>query len=289
MTEAITAPAMPGIQLLDGAAQMLQLLSQPNAIHELRLETGVRTFDSIVAPRRGQLVVVGAENGSGKSTYLLCLLLAAARNGVRCGLFSIEDTGLLLRARILGLLSGVNPVQILDGKITEDDFDHIGASVRRDADTPLWFVEGVSDSNVIAGQIVEMAQAGAQLVVVDYLQTLSGTQGQDRRNEMRVAVQKLAHVAREQRICLVLASQVIRPQTREVGNEPNRHWLKEAGDIADAADKILMIWREQSNEHGNTQLKLCKDKDGRHIGLKWEMWFDQNTGWLRDVETMSHG
>lgn len=288
MTGAIASSEMPGIQLLDGAAQMLQLLSQPNAIRELRLETGVKTFDSIVAPRRGQLVVLGAENGSGKSTYLLCLLLAAARNGVKCGLFSIEDTGLLLRARILGLLSGVNPVRILDGAVSADDLEQIGQGVRRDADTPLWFVEGVSDSNVIAAQIVEMAQAGAQLVVVDYLQTLSGTQGQDRRNEMRIAVQKLAHIAREQRICLVLVSQVIRPQTREVGNEPNRHWLKEAGDIADAADKILMIWRDQAGG-GPTQLKLCKDKDGRHIGRKWEMWFDQSTGWLRDTEVSSGG
>ena len=280
--------AMPGVSLLDGAAQMLQLLMQPDAIRELRLQTGVRTFDVIVAPRRGQLVVVGAENGSGKSTYLLCLLLAAARRGVKCGLFSIEDTSLLLRARILGLLSGVNPVRILDGKVSADDMQAIRDGVKRDAETPLWFVEGESNADTIAAQIQEMAQNGVQLVVVDYLQTLSGTQGQDRRNEMRVAVQRLARIAREHRICLVLASQVVRPSTREVGNEPNRHWLKEAGDIADAADKIVMLWREQANAHADTNLKLCKDKDGRHIGRTWQMYFDGNTGWLRD-RVVTHG
>lgn len=269
-----------GIQLLDGAAQMLGILSKPGAIKELRIQTGQRVFDSVVAPRRGQLVVLGAENGSGKSTFLLGLLLSAARQGVRSGLFSIEDTDLLLRARLLGLMSNVNPVRILDGDPTADDMAQIQAAVREHADTPLWFVEGQSSTASIAEQIGQMADDGVQLIAVDYLQQLSGTRAQDRRNEIRLAVQQLAHIARERRICLVLASQVIRPQSREVGTEPNRHWLKEAGDIADAADKVVMLWREQDNTHAPTHVKLCKDKDGRHVGQKWDLNFDRNSGWL---------
>lgn len=282
------AQDVPGTSLSDGIKQLLGLLKRPDVLRQMQARTGMSMFDRHVAPRRGQLVILGGENGSGKSSMAMQLMLSAARNGERGAIFSTEDVGILLRARLLGMAAGVNPSRILDNEISpESDWPRIGKCAHECKDLPLSFFEGESSVDAMLETMQQLAACETRFVCVDYLQNLNGPAAQDRRNEIRRIVQKLALFARKERMCLILVSQVVRPQSRSVGAEPNRHWLKEAGDIADAADKIVLMWREQDGSQKPTNIKLDKDKDGRAIGKRWSLHFSGQTGLYTEMEAPS--
>lgn len=271
---------LPTVTCAQVAAEMLWRLEHPEEFERLRVRTGLKQLDYSVNPLRGELVLIGAENGAGKSTFVNTLCLEAAKSSKRVLLFSLEDSKVELQARMLGLTAQLPPCQVLRNTVSKDQIARAKERVLAYRDMPFRIARNERDFGDILDTIGALAEAdGLDVVVVDYLQALDGFSGsQDRRNQVREMVQGLQKVAREHEVLLVLVSQVVRPDSRKVGEEPTRHWLKEASDIADAADKILILWRDQSGAHAPTHIKCDKDKSGLASGWRARLDFDATCG-----------
>lgn len=263
-------------KISDANAQLLALLARPDVIKAMSASSGLPYWDRYVGMSRGQFVVLGGEQGSGKSSYLLALLLGAARRGERVSLLSVEDVSIRLRARLLGAQAGVDPYRLMTANLSRDDMAKTqkAAMDAVASDLQFWFHEGTNRMDDVRAILAAEAEAGTRFIGIDYLQALRNPSARDRRNEVLTIAQEIAHYCRAHSIVCICVSQLVRPESRNVGVRPTRHWLKEASDIADAADKIVLVWRRQDGHGTPTNVVLDKDKDGAHIGQRWALAYD---------------
>ena len=257
-----------------GNTQLLTLLANPHLLTEMRAPTGLPYWDRYVGPTRGQFIVIGGEQGSGKSSYLLALLLSAARRQEPAALVSIEDVSIRLRARLLGVQARIDPIRLMRSELREGDMGRVRKAVLDHSAVDFAFYEGESRMDRVREILAYEAEIGTRYVGIDYLQALRDPGSQDRRNEVLNLAQEIAHFCRAHSMVALCVSQLVRPESRKVGVRPTRHWLKEASDIADAADKIVLVWREQDGSNTPTNVVLDKDKDGACPGQRWALQYD---------------
>jgi replicative DNA helicase len=132
------------------------------------------------------------------------------------------------------------------------------------------FCIGGNEIDVMAA-MSRCAMRGAKIVVVDYVQTIdSSKRQQDRRNEIRWLCARLKAHAQRLNVHLVLLSQLSRPPKDDPFREPTKHDLKEAGDIENAAEYVLVLWRECDDDFAPVRIKLAKSKMG-NVGCEWQM------------------
>jgi len=243
------------------------------------LFTGDESADKYVRPIPGCLVVLGAEQGSGKSTLALQWILGRSRRGPALYI-SAEDSSKVVNGRLASMIGGVDLVGYLYGEAPSDPQQiYMGEQAAHEIAQRELAIAHTSQADEVARLL--MACPAGTLVAVDYLQALQGVESQDRRNEIRSLLASLTRIARGRELCLIAISQLVRPSNREIGTEPNRHWVKEASDIADAADRIVMVHRDQSGESDNapTHVKLDKCKDG-FSGKRWRYYKHPRRGAL---------
>ena len=265
---------------LDAATNVLgvhDLLGQwTDELERLRasggISVGLRLLKQAVGPLfPGAVLVVGAATGNGKSSLVGEMVLAAADDGTPAGLISVEDSNFVTASRWMSGFLGVSARSL-----------HQGREVPNLAQGQARFLEynrrvfvaeciGGNEQDVMARMSV-MARCGAKLIVVDYLgEVAASVPQQDRRNEIRWLVKRLKAHALRLDVALVLVSQLSRPsKERSEGYEPNKHDLKEAGDVENAAEFIVLMWRSKEHDFAPVNLKLAKSKVGG-MGARWEM------------------
>lgn len=253
------------------ARQALWLLDHPEELEKRRVRFGnMDILNRYLVPMLGELVLVGAEQGTGKTTFIHTLMTKAAESGKRCMSFLLEDSHTETRFRVLSSHVGVAAHLLKNGEFHQS-VDDLRSMVESCPELPLTWVEHEHK----LGKIIDVVREtkDLQVVSVDYLQMLDGHRGEDRRNQVRIMIGELQAIARERQILLIVASQIVRPESRKIGERPTRHHLKEAGDIADQADKIVLLWRDQQGG-GPTNICIDKDKSGFGMGKQWELQLD---------------
>ena len=218
----------------------------------------------------GMVVVVGGSTGVGKSSLALEMVLAAPREGTKTGLISMEDTRFTTTTRILSGLSGVSARALTRGQEPE----RAQAALREleELEGAFWLAEciGGNEQDVCAF-MSRMALDGVRLVVVDYIGEVEASQRQqDRRNEIRWLMKRLKTHALRLGIALVIVSQLSRPQNHDTARKPSKHDLKEAGDLENSAEFVVLLWRDEEHDFAPVHVELAKSKIGG-TGKTWDM------------------
>lgn len=226
----------------------------------------------------GAVVVVGAQTSNGKSSFAGELVLAAADDGTKCGYISMEDAALVYVSRWIGGFSGVSPRALHRGQHLERCT--AGREKWRTYQGKLFAATriGGTEQDVMTSMSV-MARKGVTLIVVDYIgEVAASVPQQDRRNEIRWIVKRLKAHALRIGVALVLISQLTRPpKEKEPASDeeesryvPSKHDLKEAGDIENAAEFVLLLWRKREHDFEPINIRLAKSKVGG-TGTTWLM------------------
>lgn len=235
----------------------------------------------------GSLTVVGAATNVGKTSFGLEMCLRTASRNVGSGFVSHEDPEDLITARLLGSVAGISSRALMLGKLQDaQEFSRLAqaATKMQDLSDRLLASSTVGGTELdVCAAMSRMAMRGAKLIVVDYLQAIdSSKRQQDRRNEVRWLTSRLKAHAQRLGVALVLLSQLSRPPKGDEGREPSKHDLKEAGDVENAAEFIVMLWRTIEDDHAPISVKLTKSKIGS-VGVRWDVQRDHN-GRLFEVE-----
>lgn len=222
----------------------------------------------------GSMMVLGASTNTGKSSVSLEMLLGAAGRNVTCGYVSCEDPKSVVGPRVVSAMSGISSKKIAQGNITRDEWPQLvnATETLKDLQKKLWFQYSIGGNEIdVCAAMSKLAMRGCRLIVVDYIQAIeSSKRQQDRRNEVRWLCARLKAHAQRLNIALVLVSQFSRPGKGDEFKEPNKHDLKEAGDLENAADFIVLLWRESLDDFAPINCKLEKSKFG-NIGARWQM------------------
>lgn len=231
------------------------------------------------------LTILGGGTNVGKSSVALEMLLLAAEHGVTSGYVSCEDPKLLMSSRVMSAFTGMSSRKLSQGRIDAAQKAQLSAAYgplsRARGKVKFSFPIGGNEIDVCAA-MSRMAMQGAKLVVVDYVQAIEcSKKQQDRRNEIRWLCARIKAHGFRLGMAVVLLSQLTRPSKGDECREPTKHDLREAGDLENAADRIILIWRDTDDDFAPINVKIGKSKYG-NVGSRWSMRRNEQTARLEE-------
>lgn len=191
----------------------------------------------------GDLVVVGAETSQGKTSFATAMALSAISNGAPVAFYSMEMTEMQLTARIASMKCGIPSSRILYERLDPVELWKVHNAMQ-DVDTSKMYFDTRSTSSLesILMSVRTMSMRhGVKGVVVDYLQLINARDGSSSREQATArCARELKNLAKELGIWVILISQLSRSQQNP---QPTLSRLRDSGQIEEAADTILLIYR----------------------------------------------
>jgi replicative DNA helicase len=275
--EVMDVDSARGVDDYRGVAELLSdTIDEIEAIQErdgemAGLASGFDDLDRITTGfRPGQMIVVAARPGVGKSTIGLDFCRAASiRQSTPSAIFSLEMTGAEISMRLLSAEAKVPIHHMRGGGMTEADWNSIGRAMPRVQSAPIL----IDDSpNLTMPEIRAKArrmrkQHGVGLIVIDYLQLMtSGKRVENRQVEVSEFSRQIKLLAKELEVPVVAISQLNRGSEQRTDKKPQLSDLRESGSIEQDADIVLLVHRPEmygeSEREGEADLIVAKNRSG---------------------------
>lgn len=215
------------------------------------LSTGLDGLDDAIGGWfAGDMGIIGADTSVGKTNTLLAMADALSLAGKRVGFIECEDPRTLLGARGItrrGLVSTLRArrVRVRGGSHDPVDIQRaaVGVDAWKQSGVTMAYASGADDVTVCETMQRLVRDHGAELLLVDYVQTINpSTKTQSRKEDIRLIASRIKATASRLGVPVVVASQLAR---RDGGDhrEPSKHDLKECGDLENMAEVVLLLWR----------------------------------------------
>jgi replicative DNA helicase len=242
----------------------LELQAQASGL--VGLPTGLEPLDVVTGGfRRGELIVIGAQPGGGK-TALACQIVAAnAHAGNPTLVFSVEMSRWDLGRRFLSAVTPVSASKIRHPQhITRDEWLKLATGTVEIGQWPVWFDDSgtIGVPELLGRARMFVSRMKAKLIVVDYLQIVRAEAREPRERVGKVA-NALRQLAKAERIPVLLLSQLRRPQN--INDEPSMIDLKESGEIECHAHMVLLLHTPLAADGkptGKDKLIIGKNRNG---------------------------
>jgi replicative DNA helicase len=214
---------------------------------------------------KSDLIILAGRPGMGKSALGTNMAFAAARRfmsdseagiepaksaGAAAVLFSLEMSADQLATRILSEQSGITSENLRTGRISQNEFRDLARAAAELQSLPLYIDDtpGLTIAALRTRARRLKRQKNIGVIVVDYLQLLSGT-GRGGGNENRVQEiseisRGLKQLAKELDVPVIGLSQLSRAVEQREDKRPQLSDLRESGSIEQDADIVLFIYRE---------------------------------------------
>ena len=219
----------------------------------------------------GQMVIVAARPGCGKSTLALDLARSASiRNGLTSCIFSLEMSQIEITMRLLSAEASIPLSHIRGGKMSDDDWQRIAQKMGQVSEAPLF----IDDSpNLTMMEIRAKARRLKQrhdlrLVVIDYIQLMtSGKKVESRQLEVSEFSRQLKLLAKELEVPVVALSQLNRGPEQRTDKKPMLSDLRESGSLEQDADMVVLLNRpdlydKESPRAGEADFDVAKHRNG---------------------------
>ncbi len=171
-------------------------------------------------------------------------------NGAVVGFFSLEMSSEQLATRIIAEQSAIPSERIRRGKIDKDEFDRLVEASQNLQALPLYIDQtgGISIAQLAARARRLKRQKNLGLVIVDYLQLLSGSSrrsSDNRVQEITEITTRLKALAKELNVPIIALSQLSRQVENREDKRPQLADLRESGSIEQDADVVMFVFREE--------------------------------------------
>ena len=190
-------------------------------------------------------------------------------NGGIVGFFSLEMSAEQLATRIIAEQSGVPSYKIRRGDVSDDDFHRVTEAARQMQHVPFYIDQtgGISIAQLTARARRLKRQRGLDLLVIDYLQLLSGSKSNGQANrvqELTEITTGLKALAKELSVPVIALSQLSRQVENRDDKRPQLSDLRESGSIEQDADVVMFVYREEY------YLKNKQPREGTEEFLAWQ-------------------
>lgn len=250
--------------------------------------TGFTKLDEKGGLQKTDLVIIAGETSMGKTSLALKMAYNAIQSDKKIAMYSMEMTKEQLAARLLSIQSGISSSHIqYSTSLSEIELQEIDKSIGRIKTENMYFDDD-STSNIdkILLSIRKMKMKyDIDGVIVDYLQILNvNMKNSNKEQAMGDVARRLKNIAKELNIWVIALSQLSR---NGADPEPTLHRLRDSGQIAEASDLVILIYRPEI--YNRSFPSPFKDKEtagmalidvakGRNIGIfKFLVGFDAKT------------
>ena len=254
--------------------------------HLSGLSSGLRDIDKQLGGlHKSDLIILAGRPSMGKTSLATNIAFNVAKafkeekdengimktvNGGRVGFFSLEMSSEQLATRLLAEQSGIPSHKIRRGDITTEQYEHVRDAADEINRIPLYIDDtgGISIGQLAARSRRLKRMAGLDLLVVDYLQLLTGgaalKASDGRVQEVSMITQGLKSLAKELDIPILALAQLSRQVEQRDDKRPQLSDLRESGSIEQDADVVSFVFREEY------YIARAEPSEGTDEHLKWQ-------------------
>ena len=254
------------------------------------VQTGYRDFDQITGGlQRSDLIILAARPGTGKTSFAMSLAYNVAMyysNTV--AVFSLEMGREQLVQRLIALETQIDTHRLRLGQVPDNQLKIVFDAMGRLAQAPIYIEDtpGISIMELRSKARRLQSQHGVSLIIIDYLQLMSGRGKENRVQEVGEISRGLKALARELNVPVIALSQLSRAVEGRQSHVPMLSDLRESGSIEQDADIVMFIYRDElynkdSDKKGIAEIHIAKHRNGP-VGVV-NMRFDPSTTRFADL------
>ena len=212
------------------------------------VETGFADLNAQTSGlQKGDLIVLAAQPSVGKTALALTLARNAAVDaGVGVVIFSPKMSRMQLARRLLSAETQVDLHKLCTGQLSDDDWMHLTRNIDRLAQAPIFIDDtlGISELEARAKARRLQRECGIGMVVIDYLQLMSGRVGtQSRERKILHILRRLKDLAKELDVPVLVLVLVQLSYAEESFMDPRPQLSDLPEGIGQAADMVIFIYR----------------------------------------------
>lgn len=216
--------------------------------------TGLVDLDAWFRMRPTNLTIVAGRPGTGKTAFMVTLALNMGRDKKKEGkgrilFISMEMSVEEVTARFLSQISSVPTTNILDGKMTKEDWDKFNDAVAEFETLPIDIndISAMSISQIRSKARKSLRNGRDDVLIVDYLQlATSGEKKTSRVDEVGAVARGLKVLASDTGYNIIAGAQLSRAIEQRAEKRPVLSDLRESGNIEQDANNIIFLHVEDS-------------------------------------------
>lgn len=218
----------------------------------------------------GDLIIVAGRPSMGKTAFSMNIAEnVAVESKLPVAVFSMEMGGAQLVMRVLGSVGRLDQHVLRTGQLEDEHWSKLNNAVVKLSDAPLYIDEtpGLTALEVRARarRLARQQKEGLGLIVIDYLQLMSGSgRGDNRASELGEISRALKGLAKELSVPIIALSQLSRSVEQRTDKRPMMSDLRESGAIEQDADIIIFMYRDEYYNPDSPQKGLAEAIIGKH-------------------------
>lgn len=266
----------PMDKLLGALIDRVTELAENGADEVTGVRSGFYDLDRMTAGLQpGDLIVLAARPSMGKTAFALNIAEhVAVQEGLPVVVFSMEMGASQLALRMVGSLGRIDQQNLRTGRLRDDEWGRLTEAADKLSKSSVFIDESaaLTPSELRARARRQARQCGRLgLIVVDYLQLMSGSGGGSEENRATVLGEisrGLKSLAKELQCPVIALSQLNRSVETRTDKRPMMSDLRESGAIEQDADVIMFIYRDEyynkeaSKEPGVAEIIIAKQRNG---------------------------
>lgn len=226
--------------------------------------TGFTELDRVTGGwQKSDLVIIAARPGMGKTAFVVSAMRNAAVDfGSGVAIFSLEMSAVQLVNRLISAEAELESDKIKKGRLADHEWEQLVHKTSKLTEAPIFIDDtpGLSILELRAKCRRLKAQHDIQLIIIDYLQLMSGDSsknaGGNREQEIASISRALKGIAKELDVPVLALSQLSRAvETRGGDKKPQLSDLRESGSIEQDADMVIFLYRPEYYD-------ITEDEDG---------------------------
>jgi len=253
------------------------------------IPTGFTALDRVTSGwQKSDLVIIAARPGMGKTAFVVSAMRNAAVDFNKpVAIFSLEMSNIQLVNRLISAEAELESDKIKKGNLADYEWEQLIHKTAKLSDAPI-FIDDTPALTILelrakARKLV--AQHNVELIIVDYLQLMSGDSSKsgggpgNREQEIASISRSLKNIAKELNIPIIALSQLSRAvEVRGGDKRPQLSDLRESGSIEQDADMVLFLYRpeyyginadeEGNSVHGLGEVIIAKHRNGSLDSVK---------------------
>ena len=229
---------------------------------EEKLYTGFSKLDEITGGLEGgDVIVIGARPGVGKSAFTSQIILEMAKAGKRIGFYNLEMSEKQVYERLLSNQSGIRLNRIRRAiQFLGDEKERFERANKTLGKMDILISSGTKSVSEIRN---ECRHQELDCIIIDYLQLVrADTRYQSRASEVGAISKAIKALAMELNVPIIALSQLNRTSEMRETKEPTMGELREAGDIEQDASIIILLWNLDNEDKTRKGLKVDKNRQG---------------------------
>ena len=220
--------------------------------------------------QEGNLVVLASRPSMGKSSLGLNIATNVAKEGKVVAFFSLEMTKEELVQRVLFSEAKVTSGDARKGQLGAEKWSRVVEAASKVNNLPLYFDDApvITVTDIRAKSRRLKSSKDLDLIIVDYLQLMQSSSGDNRQQEIAEISRNLKNLARELRVPILALSQLNRAAEAREDKRPRLGDLRESGAIEQDADIVMMLYRDDYYNPGTeipgvAEVNIVKNRSGQ--------------------------